>query len=285
MQQGEELSASQNSPRICWRISGVEDAVLFHACYDREFIPHSHDAITVLAVTEGAFEIGMRDGKHTVAKGQMAIIGAHQIHAAKPLTPGGWRMRSIHLPSALIAEAVGVAQSDFVRTHFSRPVQSGLSICSLFLELHRSAERLATTSGDLRSFVRDLHRGIDSYGPIDWNVCTIDDRVAAARRLLTDPMTEMMRIGEVAREVGLSEFVLIRRFARAFGLSPCAWRMQARANEAARLLRERKQAVEAAVLSGFSDQSHMARTFKKVYGITPGQYSKMHVAPSAIHPH
>jgi AraC-like DNA-binding protein len=89
----------------------------------------------------------------------------------------------------------------------------------------------------------------------------------------------------VAKEVGRSEFVLIRRFARAFGLSPGAWRMQTRANEAARLLRERKQAAEAAVLSGFSDQSHMARTFKKVYGITPGQYSKMHVAPSAIHPH
>ena len=50
-------------------------------------------------------------------------------------------------------------------------------------------------------------------------------------------MTEKMQIGEVAKEVGLSVFVLTRQFARAFGLSPAAWRMQARANEAARLLR------------------------------------------------
>jgi len=69
----------------------------------------------------------------------------------------------------------------------------------------------------------------------------------------------------------------IRQFAKAFGLSPSAWRTQIRANQAAKLLREGKQAAEAAALSGFSDQSHMARTFKKVFGITPGQYCTMHM--------
>lgn len=250
--------------------------MLFHASYNREFIPHSHDSTTVLAVTEGAVELGVGDAKYITTKGQMAVIGAHQIHSAQPVTPGGWRMRSIHLPSALIAEALGVPQSDCSRTHFSRPVQSGLAISSIFLDLHHSAESITTTSRDLRSFARDLYRNIDAYGPTDWNVCSIDDRIAAARRLLTDPEEESMQISEVAEEVGLSVFVLIRQFERAFGLSPCAWRMQARANEAARLLRERKHAAEAAALSGFSDQSHMARTFKKVYGITPGQYSMMH---------
>ena len=68
---------------------------------------------------------------------------------------------------------------------------------------------------------------------------------------------------EIAEEVGFSVFSFIRHFARAFGLSPCAWRTQARANEAAKLLREGKQAAEAAALSGFSDQSHMARYVQK----------------------
>jgi AraC-like DNA-binding protein len=273
---GEDLSTSAKSTRTCWRAVDLEDAVLFNAAYNREFIPHSHDATTVLAVTEGAVELGVGDAKYITSKGQMAIIGAHQIHSAQPVTPGGWRMRSIHLPSALIAEALRLPPSDCIRTHFSRPVQTGLPISSIFLDLHQSAESSTTTARDLRSFIKDLYRNIDAYGPTDWNVCSIDERVAAAQRLLANPAVETMQICEVAEEVGLSVFVLIRQFWRTFGLSPSAWRMQARANEAARLLRERKQAAEAAILSGFSDQSHMARTFKKVYGITPGQYSMMH---------
>jgi AraC-like DNA-binding protein len=270
------LPASSQSTRTCWRAVDLEDAVLFNAAYNREFIPHSHDATTVLAVTEGAVELGVGDARYITSEGQVAIIGAHQIHSAQPIASTGWRMRSIHLPSTFIADALGVRHSECIRTHFSRPVQTGLPISSIFLDLHQSAERSTTTARDLSGFIRDLYRGIDAYGPIDWNVCSIDERVTAAQRLLSDPAAEAMKICEIAEEVGLSVFVLIRQFGRTFGLSPSAWRMQARANEAAKHLRERKHAVEAAFLSGFSDQSHMARTFKKVYGITPGQYSMMH---------
>lgn len=262
--------------RMCWRVPDLEDAVLFNAAYTSGFIPHSHDAITVLIVTAGSVELSFGTKTYLATKGDMAIVGAHQIHSARPLTPDGWRMRSIHLPSALVAEFLGAPPADCARTYFSQPVQSGLAISSTFLDLHSSAEYLAVTQCDLRAFVRDLYRNIDTYGPVDRDCYFVDDRVTAAQRFLTDPDKEAMKIGEIAEELGLSIFALIRQFERAFGLTPCAWRMQARANEAARLLRERKQAAEAALLSGFSDQSHMARTFKKVYGITPGQYSMMH---------
>lgn len=278
---GEEVSKLPNPARTCWRAVDLEDAVLFNAAYNCEFIPHSHDATTVLAVTEGAVELGVGELKYIVSSGQMALIGAHQLHSAQPVTAHGWRMRSIHLPSALIAEALGVQHSDCIRTHFLNPVQAGLPISLAFLDFHRTAETALTTARDLRGFVRDLYRNIDAYGPTDWNMCSVDARVAAAQRLLADPAAEVMQICEIAEEVGISVFVLIRKFWRIFGLSPSAWRMQARANEAARLLRERKAAAEAAILAGFADQSHMSRTFKKVYGITPGQYNLMHDRTSA----
>jgi AraC-like DNA-binding protein len=90
--------------------------------------------------------------------------------------------------------------------------------------------------------------------------------------ILTERVGDTIQISEIAEEVGLSVFALIRRFEKVFGISPHGWRIQARANEAARLLRQRTEAAAAAALCCFSDQSHMVRVFKKVFGITPGQY-------------
>ena len=52
------LGNSRNAVRTCWRAPNVPDAVLFHAQYNRDFIPHSHDAATILIVTDGVVDIG-----------------------------------------------------------------------------------------------------------------------------------------------------------------------------------------------------------------------------------
>ena len=87
---------------------------------------------------------------------------------------------------------------------------------------------------------------------------------------------ENMPMEGIAEEVGLSTFTLIRRFKSEYGTSPHAWRMQARANAAAKCLRDKVPLCEAAASCGFFDQAHMSRVFKKVFGVTPGQYSHTH---------
>jgi len=50
--------------------------------------------------------------------------------------------------------------------------------------------------------------------------------------------------------------------------------VQLRLAEARRLLREKVAPAEAAALSGFADQSHMGRWFRRAYGVTPAYYRK-----------
>lgn len=250
--------------------------MLFHARYNHEFIPHTHEDATVLIVIDGAVELGVGAQKYRTEKGQLAIIGAHQVHSARPAESGGWEMRSLHLPLLQISKATNIPVSECARMHFTTPVHSISSIGSMFLDLHHCTETMNTSCGDLQTFVKHLYNNIDIFGPQVSTENSSDERIAKAKKIITDSVSENIQITEIAEEVGLSVFSLIRQFDKTFGISPHAWRIQARANEAARLLRDRNPAAETAALCGFSDQSHMARTFKKVFGITPGQYSTMH---------
>ena len=268
------LGSSRYLVRTCWRAPNVPDAVMFHARYDRDFIPHSHDAATILIVTGGVVDIGVDHRKYRAHQGQMVVVGANQIHSAHLVGSDGWKMRTLHLPTSQMRNVLG---GELSKLHFTRPVQSASRIVSTFLDLHRCTESMNTSSGDLQGFVKDLYRDIDAFGPKNDREGDVDQRVVRAKNIITEFVSENIQMTEIAEEVGFSVFSFIRQFAKAFGLSPCAWRTQARANEAAKLLREGKQAAEAAALSGFCDQSHMARTFKKVFGITPGQYCTMHM--------
>ena len=65
----------------------------------------------------------------------------------------------------------------------------------------------------------------------------------------------------------------MRTFTQQFGLPPHAYLLQARIKKARTLLRTGMPRAEVAAAVGFADQSHFARHFKKIMGVTPSQYT------------
>lgn len=63
---------------------------------------------------------------------------------------------------------------------------------------------------------------------------------------------------------------LVRVFSRTYGMAPHQYLIGRRVDLARRLLADRHTAADAANLSGFHDQSHMTRHFRRILGITPG---------------
>jgi AraC-like DNA-binding protein len=94
------------------------------------------------------------------------------------------------------------------------------------------------------------------------------------RDLLHDGFAEDLSADDLAGTVGLSRFQLYRQFRERYGVPPSAYLRQVRLREARRRLAAGAAIAEAAFATGFADQSHLTRWFRRTYGITPRVYQQ-----------
>ena len=90
--------------------------------------------------------------------------------------------------------------------------------------------------------------------------------------LLRDHFREGISLETLGARCGLSRFHLVRAFRRAFDMTPHAFQMALRIDDSKRLLRSGVPIAEAALETGFYDQSHFTRVFREICGGTPAHY-------------
>ena len=96
---------------------------------------------------------------------------------------------------------------------------------------------------------------------------------AVAARIMERP-DEPFSLEEMASFAGYSPWHFLRLFRAAAGMPPHAFQRACRVRLARHALRNGKTAAEAAVLAGFTDQSHMHKAFALHHGMTPRQFMK-----------
>jgi AraC family transcriptional regulator len=85
-----------------------------------------------------------------------------------------------------------------------------------------------------------------------------------------------LTLGQLAAAAHLSAYHFARQFKAATGLPPHQYVLARRVGRAKQLLRQDRDLslAEIAACAGFSDQSQFSHHFKRVVGVTPGQFRK-----------
>jgi AraC family transcriptional regulator len=84
-----------------------------------------------------------------------------------------------------------------------------------------------------------------------------------------------IRLGDLAREAGMSSSHFIRSFRQSTGQTPHQFLLHQRVKRAQFLMRDpRASLTEVALASGFADQHHLARVFRRISGMTPSGYRR-----------
>ena len=99
--------------------------------------------------------------------------------------------------------------------------------------------------------------------------------IERACEYMTAHFTERIYLDQICGHVGLSKSALLRGFAKEKGVTPYRYLEAVRINEAKKLLSEGVPPVEAAIRTGFSDQSHFTNYFNQFIGLAPGTYREI----------
>ena len=102
---------------------------------------------------------------------------------------------------------------------------------------------------------------------------SISSPIREALSFMEANFAEPLTLAQLARLSNLSVFRFATIFRREVGLPPHKYLCRLRVSHAQSLLRQGTSPATVAMDSGFFDQSHLCRHFKRLCGVTPGQFA------------
>ncbi|MGF6772502.1 AraC-like DNA-binding protein [Paraburkholderia sp. GAS199] len=266
----------QDSARY-WRTPLLPGADLLTAEYrDHEFSPHWHDAYTIPVIVAGAEGYRYRGSNYVAEAGSIPIINPGELHTGSKAIEDGWRYRVIYAPVDYIRDlADEIAGKPCDMPWFEPGVIRDIDLAQRLMHAHRLLESGGDPLAGEAAMLDALSTLLARYSqtqPEAARLATDDVRVATMQECLTGDLTASVTLAEIARAAGLSAFHAARLFAQATGMPPHAWRNQVRLQRALGPLRAGVSVTEVAAASGFTDQSHFTRHFRRMFGVPPGRW-------------
>ncbi|MEQ5839280.1 AraC family transcriptional regulator [Paraburkholderia acidicola] len=261
-----------------WRTPLLPGADLVTAeYYDHAFTPHWHDAYTVPVIEAGAEGYDYR-GTHYVAEaGSVPVINPGELHTGARAVEAGWRYRVMYVPVDFIHDlATDIAGRTQPLPWFEPGVIRDPHLADRLRRAHHLLEENAADPLAAEAALLDaLSMLLVRYGrtrPAAQSAGSDDSRVAAMKDCLTGDLTAALTLAQLAEAVSLSPFHAARLFAQTTGLPPHAWRNQVRLQRSLAPLRAGTSVADVAAASGFTDQSHFTRHFRRMFGVPPGRW-------------
>jgi AraC-like DNA-binding protein len=248
------------------RVPGVVE--VFHAHFTEYAYPmHVHEAWTLLIVDDGAVRYDLDRHEHGTPHDTVSLLPPHVPHNGSPATAHGFRKRVLYLDGTHLGEDLIGAAVD--GPDLRDPVLR-LRVGQLHTALGRPGDELEAESR-LTLVAERLRAHLGPSAPTQRHSPAL---ARTLRELLDEHVVQGIGLDEAARLVHAHPAHLVRAFSGAYGIAPHQYLMSRRVDRARRLLLDGRPPSEVASATGFYDQSHLTRHFKKLVGVAPGRYAR-----------
>lgn len=239
---------------------------------------HDHEELLLGVTLQGSQRFSCHRELHTSTPGKAILIEPGAVHDGYAAQENGFTYSMLYIPQKWVSENlqkhstkdVSVVEAAFQNTLTD---DRGLimSIMQAFNALHHNEGRLARDES-LELLLSRLMPHVDIKPAVEFNDSLI--RMNRVRDYLIAHLDSNPGLDELANISGVDRFRLSRQFKSAFGQSPHAYLVRLRLRTARQLLASGISPSMVALQTGFADQSHLGRWFRRAYRMSPASYQK-----------
>lgn len=244
------------------------------------FDPHRHDTYAMGFTLRGVQSFRYKGTSQNSLPGQVFVLHPDETHDGHAGSVSGFRYKILYIEPRLIQEALGepyrplpyARDAVWNDERLARTIKPALEDLDMPLDELRLDEIVLN--------IGEVLTAIDGSVPRRALTAIHQRAVEDARDFLDACVQREATSVELESITGLSRYALARHFRRFLGTSPYRYLIMRRLDQVRSLISTGMPLANAAISSGFADQSHMTRHFKKTYGLPPGRWAAL----TACHP-
>lgn len=240
------------------------------------FPNHFHEHYVLGFVENGQRILSCKNKEYHIGSGNGILFNPGDNHACVQSDGGTFDYRGFHISKRVMLGLAEEVTGKRELPGFSKNVLYDDEITCYLRPLHEMVMRGISDFGKEENLLFLISALIQKYGqPFESCIPECPQEIEKACEFMRQHFCERISLDQICRYAGLSKSTLLRAFTKSKGITPYRYLETIRINEAKLLLEKGVLPIDAALQTGFSDQSHFTNYFSRFIGLAPGVYREI----------
>ena len=237
------------------------------------FPNHFHEYYVIGFMEDGERVLSCKNQEYTITKGDVLLFNPGDNHACVQNDGGTLDYRGFNITKEVMLDLAEEVTGKRELPGFSQNVIFDEEVTCYLRPLHEMVMKGSNEFGKEENLLFLISLLIQQYGqPFENCIPECREEIEKACAFMEQHYAERIYLDQICRYAGLSKSTLLRAFTCSKGVTPYSYLENIRIGKAKKLLEQGVPSVEAALQTGFSDQSHFTNYFNRFIGLAPGIY-------------
>lgn len=237
------------------------------------FPNHFHGYYVIGFIEDGQRILSCRNQEYALKKGNILLFNPGDNHACVQSDDGTLDYRGFNITKEVMLDLAEEVTGKRALPGFSKTVIFDEEVTCYLHPLHELVMKGSCDFGKEENLLLLISLLIQRYGqPSESCIPECREEIEKACDFMEQHFSDRIYLDQICRYAGLSKSTLLRAFTRSKGVTPYSYLENIRIGKAKKLLEQGVPPIEAAMQTGFSDQSHFTNYFNRFIGLAPGLY-------------